>query len=174
MVNFHGLPEVGLTFDHGKGWGRWRIPLVFWFPEGAHAGRIRAKGLLLDIAPTLLDYLEIDIPDWMEGVSLLAGEPPADRPVFSTAVAPDRVEARKWALDLSRLKPPFYSLGLLAAAVGDRMFALNLATGELSAETITGHTQPLEDGREPDESAVKIMLLQLMDKKGHDFNNIQI
>ncbi len=158
---------VVLTSDHGMGWSRTRIPLVFWFPKGAHAGRIHANAQLLDIAPTLLDYLEIDIPEWMEGVSLLAGEPPADRPVFSTAVAPDLVETRKWALDRSRLKPPFYSLGLLAAAVGDRVFSLDLATGDLSAQTIAGHTQPLEDSRKPDKSAAREMLLRHLEEKGY-------
>jgi arylsulfatase A-like enzyme len=158
---------VVLTSDHGMGWNRTRIPLVFWFPEGAHAGRLRANVQLLDIAPTLLDYLEIDIPDWMEGVSLRDGEPPADRPVFSTAVAPELVETRRWALDLSRLKPPFYSLGLLAAAVGDRIYELDLATGELSAESVAGHTQPLEDGREPDDDAAREMLLRHLEEKGY-------
>lgn len=158
---------VVLTSDHGKGWSRTRIPLVFWFPDGAHAGRVRANAQLLDVAPTLLDYLEIEAPEWMEGVSLLAGEPPEDRPVFSTAVASDLVETRKWALDTSRLKPPFYSLGLLAMAVGDRLYELDLATGELSEETIAGHTQPLEDGREPDPSAAREMLLRHLVEKDY-------
>jgi arylsulfatase A-like enzyme len=158
---------VVLTSDHGMGWNRTRIPLVFWFPEGAHAGRIRANAQLLDIAPTLLDYLGIDIPEWMEGVSLLDGEPPEDRPVFSTAVAPDLVETRKWALDLSRLKPPFYSLGLLAMTVGDRIYALELTTGELSVESVAGHAQALEDDRKPDDAVAREMLLRHLEGKGY-------
>ncbi|HRT06720.1 MAG TPA: sulfatase-like hydrolase/transferase, partial [Kiritimatiellia bacterium] len=51
-----------LSSDHGKGWGSGRIPLVFWFPDGARAGRIRANVQNVDVAPTILDALGLPVP----------------------------------------------------------------------------------------------------------------
>ncbi|MCU0409500.1 MAG: sulfatase-like hydrolase/transferase, partial [Bacteroidales bacterium] len=58
--------------DHAMGFQTTeRIPLVFHFPAGQHAGRITTNVQNLDIAPTILDYLGIPIPEWMEGESIL-------------------------------------------------------------------------------------------------------
>jgi len=50
---------------------------------GEHAGRINLNTENLDIAPTLLDYMGIDAPDWMEGVSIISGALDPARPIFS-------------------------------------------------------------------------------------------
>ena len=44
---------------------RWRMPLVFHFPDHQFAGRIETNVQNLDIAPTILDFLNIDPPEWM-------------------------------------------------------------------------------------------------------------
>lgn len=150
---------VVLTSDHGKNWSPSRIPLVFWFPGGAHAGRVRTNAQGIDIAPTLLDYLGIPRPEWMAGVSLLAGEPPADRAVFFTVADRRFIRRRKWKLDETRLKPPFYSLGTLGLVLGDQMFSLDLAAGAMAEEKVPGHTRS-GDGPAvvPEEEAREILL----------------
>ena len=42
---------------------------------------------LLDLAPTLLDYLGIDKPDWMEGDSVLREEPDRLRRIVSVSAS---------------------------------------------------------------------------------------
>lgn len=135
-----GNTVVVVTSDRGKDWKATRIPLIFWFPDGAYAGRVRNNAQGIDIAPTLLDYLGIPQPEWMAGVSLLAGEPPANRPVFFTAADARFIRRRKWKLDQTRLKPPFFSLGTLGLVLGNRIFSLDLATGSIAEEKVSGHT----------------------------------
>ena len=157
-----------LSSDHGKGWGSGRIPLVFWFPGGEFAGRIRANAQNVDLAPTILDYLGLPVPAWMEGVSLLDGDPPADRPIFLTAVNSRLVNPRKWLLDESRLKPPFYSLGTMGMRVGSRSYLLDLESGKLSTEPIPGHADPTEAGTELAEAEARSILLEHLARHGYE------
>ena len=157
-----------LSSDHGKGWGSGRIPLVFWFPDGAHAGRIRANVQNVDVAPTILDYLGLPVPEWMEGTSLLAGEPPADRPIFLTAVNSRLVDTRDWLLDSSRLRPPFYSLGTMGMRVGDRSYLLDLTTGHLGTEPVPGHTDPLAEDQLPTAAEARQILLDHLARHGYE------
>ena len=61
-----------------------RIPLMIYFPDGEHAGVVHNNVQNVDIAPTILDYLDIPQPEWMAGTSLLRGEPPVDRLIYSS------------------------------------------------------------------------------------------
>lgn len=133
------------TSDHSRAWGPGRVPLVFWFPDGARSRRIRMNAQNMDIAPTLLDYLGLPVPEWMGGMSLLKGEPPKRRPIFFTAANDRLVDTKKWLLDASRLKAPFYSLGVLGMRVGDRIYTLNLDTPAMTVDLVQGHTCPLGD-----------------------------
>ncbi len=76
---------VVLTSDHGEGLGEhgelthsyftyqstMRVPLIFWGPKSFASGK-RVTSLVrnADIAPTLLDLLEVEVPEPMQGVSL--------------------------------------------------------------------------------------------------------
>ncbi|HQF21744.1 MAG TPA: sulfatase-like hydrolase/transferase [Kiritimatiellia bacterium] len=145
--------------DHDCAWSKWRIPLVFWFPGGQPAGPVRNNVQNVDIAPTILDFLGQPIPPWMEGVSLLAGEPPATRPIYLTAVNSQLVDTKSWSLDHTRLHPPFYSLGVMAMRVGARHYELDVVNGSLTEEPIPGHTQPVVDDLMPTPAAARRILL---------------
>ena len=74
--------------DHGQHYFTdQRVPLLLRFPNGDYAGRIRNNVQNLDIAPTILEYLGQPVPGWMEGRSLLAGEPDTLRPIFSAGIS---------------------------------------------------------------------------------------
>ncbi len=158
---------IVLSSDHGRRWGSGRIPLIFWFPGGAHAGRIRTNAQNLDVAPTLLAYLGIPQPEWMEGLSLLAGEPPADRPVFNTTANSGVVDFTTGLVDSSRTKPPFYSLGRLTATIGNRTFALDLNTGNVATGVVEGHTQPVGEGQGPSLAEAREFLFRHLEKSGY-------
>ncbi len=68
MLGDHGLTGKGCRFYEGLV----RVPLVFWFPSEMEED-IQSDALveLIDIAPTLLDFAGIDIPEKMQGKSLL-------------------------------------------------------------------------------------------------------
>jgi bisphosphoglycerate-independent phosphoglycerate mutase (AlkP superfamily) len=76
--------------DHGSAVSRHgRVPLIFVFPGGNPHGRIVADTQLLDIAPSLLDYLGAPIPAWMGGQSLLSVKADPLRPILTAHVRRD-------------------------------------------------------------------------------------
>lgn len=85
FLSDHGesLGEHGY-WGHGKNthWANLRVPLFFW-GQGVPSGRrLDAPASLVDIAPTLLDLLSLDIPDSFAGSSLVqawSGSMDADR-----------------------------------------------------------------------------------------------
>ncbi len=85
--------------DHGQIWNPVkRLPLLIRFPHGEYAGRIQANVQNLDIAPTLLDYMGLEPPGWMQGKSLIAGEL-EQRPIFALS----RVDLEDLPLDDEKL-----------------------------------------------------------------------
>ncbi len=137
---------IVLHSDHGQAWRNLRVPLVFRFPGGRPARRIAANAQNIDIAPTLLDYLGLPVPSWMEGMSLLDDDPPPRRPVFSVATDAGAVNQHKGKVMHHRTTPPFHSLGFMLMNLGDRAYSLNLITGEFSHRRTPGHTAPTEAG----------------------------
>jgi len=104
----HGLLDdaiVAVVSDHGEGlgergyyFGHWdvldhtaRIPMVLAHPAGRFAGRIvEAPVGTIDLVPTLLAWLELPIPDGLDGrdlTPLLSGGPGAEtlrhRPIYT-------------------------------------------------------------------------------------------
>ncbi|UCG31856.1 MAG: sulfatase [Phycisphaerales bacterium] len=65
-----------------------RVPMVIKFPGNSHAGqRVRARASLIDVAPTILSYLNAEVPAELEGISLLPlvqgdGAEAPSRPMF--------------------------------------------------------------------------------------------
>jgi arylsulfatase A-like enzyme len=149
-----------------------RIPLIFLFPNGAHAGRIQANVQNLDIAPTLLDYLKIPKPDWMAGRSLLS--PGLDRfyPIFSTEVNRDRVKAWIWMVDDSKSIPPFYSLGNIAVNICNKVFRLYVDKFEYTVSTVAGHTDPCPEDQIPSEATVKKILFDHLEQNNYDVSSL--
>lgn len=58
--------------DHAEMWQtNVQIPLILHFPGDQNAGKITTNAQLVDVAPTILDYLGLQSPEWMVGSSLL-------------------------------------------------------------------------------------------------------
>jgi hypothetical protein len=75
VIIYSDHPRARAAYQH--------TPLLLWFPDGQYAGQITSNTQNMDIAPTILDYLGEPIPDWMEGESLLKGNPSPERPIYS-------------------------------------------------------------------------------------------
>jgi arylsulfatase A-like enzyme len=151
---------IVVTSDHGIGWTAKRLPLVFRFPHGAYRGTIRGTAQLLDVAPTLLDYLDVPIPDWMSGRSLIAPDPDAPRPIVTAHV--------------SRRSPPaFPNLFALAATYCQRTFALNLRSGKVTTGDVVGHTAPCDAARMLDIATVRERLVGELRDNGYDVSSLE-
>ncbi len=105
-----------------------RTPLLIHFPKGENAGTIEHNVQNLDIPVTVLDYMGLARPNWMTGHSLLDGEPPADREIWSIiAGAPKTVVA------------PFYQIKTVQVIVCQKWFQLNVQQNKLSEGTVSNY-----------------------------------
>lgn len=155
--------------DHGVRWrANRRMPLVIRFPKGEHANRIDDTVQLLDVAPTILDYLDVSQPPWMEGDSLLGGFIDRMRPVFSVGGV-DREVIQTQKDKVSRLVgsgPPLYGIKTMQMTVCSRWYSLALETGRMRAGRIPDHPRPCGGGQTPPVSLAREMIVEHLSQRG--------
>jgi hypothetical protein len=161
--------------DHGKdAVSNKRLPLLIRFPHGEFAGKITNNTQNLDIAPTLLDYMGIQKPDWMTGQSLIQGEPPVTRPIFSAypGLTTHTDNGRK-VIDTVNLKPPFYQFGTIGMVICQKWFSLDTTTLAWQSSNIDAYPTPCKADILPnDQQAQQIMIAQLK-KNGFDTSTLE-
>ena len=150
--------------DHGMKWSAIeRIPLLIRFPNGDHAGLIKRNVQNIDIAPTILDYLNIDIPSWMEGTSLIEEDTQTQVPIFSCNI---------YDPDARNFFPPFYQFGSINIIYCQNWFNLNLRTNDFTSGIINGYENPCPDENIlSNEKAFEYMKNHLQDK-GFDTSSL--
>jgi arylsulfatase A-like enzyme len=164
--------------DHVDGWkSNDRIPLLFHFPGGEYAGRIRNNTQNLDIAPTILDYLGLAQPAWMPGLSLLKGEPPALRPIISAGVFQDKLNCSPpdwWcSVDPAAAQPPFFQFGYIQVVMCQKMAKLELNINYYSELEVFDHTAPCPEADLPDRNAVHAIIVEHLRKYGFDVSSLE-
>jgi hypothetical protein len=167
---------VILYSDHGIEWDALdRVPLLFWFPNGQYAGRIQENVQLLDIAPTILDYLSVSQPSWMSGRSLLTDSLSPIQPIFSAAVGDElkvTEDRTTWVVDESKITPPFYQLGKINMVVCDHWYSLDLRNPTLTYGTVEDSTTSCQPEDIPSPEVAKEMLVQQLADHGYDVSSI--
>jgi len=164
--------------DHGmKSNARQRTPLMFIFPEGDHAGRIAANVQNLDIAPTIVDFLGLEVPAWMHGRSLLGDVADDRRPVFSTGFRGDalrRVVPRgPFEVDADATGPPFFSMGHVSMIVGQRVYSIDLTNSALEVHDLAGHTAPYPEFDLPNAVEAGRLLIDHLRVNGWDVKGLR-
>lgn len=163
---------VILYSDHGMDWEPLaRVPLIFWFPNAQYADRISENAQLLDVAPTLLDYLEVTQPSWMKGRSLLTDSLPAARRIFSATVGPELMlteDGRIWLVDQAKISAPFYQVGEVNLVVCDQWFSLDLRKQKLTHGSMEGSTALCLQSDIPSPQQVQTLLLQHLSDAHYD------
>lgn len=147
-----------------------RIPLIIRFPYGEHAGRIQANVQNLDIAPTLLDYLGIPVPEWMGGLSLLQNNTPPDRLIFSTGT----LVMSDGNLLTEKLKPPFYQFSYFYTILCNRWYYYETDTGKWWSMEINGHTAPCDPGNRPPDAQIQQALADHLIKNGFNISSLPL
>jgi arylsulfatase A-like enzyme len=165
---------VILYSDHGMEWDPLdRVPLIFWFPGNEYQGTIPENVQLLDIAPTILDYLDVSQPVWMKGRSILPNDLPAARPVFSATVGDETVlseDMAYWMVDESRVSAPFYQLGRLNLIMCNLWFSLNLREPELTYGMVEGSTANCAPEEAPTPEDALDLLVQSLIEDDYDMS----
>jgi arylsulfatase A-like enzyme len=151
-----------------------RLTLMIRFPEGEYAGKISHNTQNLDIAPTLLDYMGIPQPAWMTGQSLLKGEPPVNRPIFGAAPNYRAEDVHnRLALDLTKIKPPFYQFGTVGMVVCQKWYSLDTPTLGWKEENIENYPTPCPAETLPNTYQAQQMLVDQMRKDGFDVSTLR-
>ena len=122
-------PNVGLP-----------VPLIMKFPDNQYSGVIEASTQRIDLAPTILDYLGITKPEWMEGRSLLV---PDEDPGLIFAYAPlsiDYISGVGWTV--TDPKPPFYTLNNVFVMNCQRIYQLKISQHTFTNRAISGYSNP--------------------------------
>ena len=160
--------------DHGMQWKtRQRMPLLFWFPQGEYQGRIQSNVQNIDIAPTLLSYLGISIPVWMDGQSLIAENLRAPAYIFSASVESNLIDvtgAGLWAVEAERRSPPFYQVGYAGVVACDQWYELYVQNPALLYGMVKGHTGSCRPALSTPEQAKQILLDHLL-QHGYDISS---
>ena len=153
MLGDHGLIQKGCRFYEGLV----RVPLIFSLP-GHFEGSLKSDALvgLLDKTPTLLDLVGLEIPDRMQGMSLL--------PILKGEASPDHHR------DFVRCE--FYDAidqpdGTFATMYRDRRYKLVIYHGHVHGELYDLETDPGEFENLWDTSSAQSLKADLM-KQSYD------
>lgn len=168
---------VVVSSDHNMGWDyRSQVPLIFIFPHGAHRGHVTATAQLLDVAPTILDYLKVSIPDWMEGKSLLRDGLPRGRPIYSIY----RVQRKTFDVggghELAKIAvagPPTYGLSSVGMVVCQRWFYLQARSGKTYYGAIPTYREKCPAKLLPTPEKARAMMYQHLEQRGISFEHEQ-
>jgi hypothetical protein len=131
---------VVISSDHTSQWkATERVPLMMRFPNAVPKGRVSTNVQLADVAPTMLAYLGVGIPAWMDGLPL--GEPakiPTGRQLFGVSDI-GRREGMPGLRLLLESGPPNYGARSAMMISGSRWYELSLADGALTSGEVPGH-----------------------------------
>jgi hypothetical protein len=153
--------------DHARrGDLRKKVPLLLWFPGGDHSGTIVENVALVDIAPTILDFMGLQTPEWMEGRSIFSKPDPCRR-IVSASAGP-------WDPGYSYVisKPPFFSLWKVCVIACDRYYWLDLQNNGLLKGFVPGHKGACRC-RAPSDANIREFIIKQLNQNGYDTSGIQ-
>jgi hypothetical protein len=139
-----------------------RIPIIIHFPDNANAGTRQNNVQIIDVPPTLLDYLGISAPAWMSGTSMLNGEVPANREIITTTTGSPK-----------EIAPPFHQINIVQVIVCQKWYALNVRKNAFESGEITGHTSPCNEELLPSEEQIHQKILKYLETYGYDISSLR-
>jgi hypothetical protein len=162
--------------DHGQKWtGCTRTPLIFHFPGGKHSGHIKENTQNLDISATILDYLGIEQPEWLGGLSILSSGGESLRPIFSIERISGLRHARKGGRELDKRSagPPFFAMKIIIVVFCNKNYYLYLERNQLVVSSIEGHTSPCDSKDIPDSKRIGRLIIAYLKENGYDVSSIR-
>jgi arylsulfatase A-like enzyme len=151
--------------DHGmKRVPRIRVPLLIRFPQTERIGHFAGNVQNLDIAPTILDFLNIPKPGWMEGTSIISGNIDNCRWIFHVAGVVGEEKHKE--------PGPFASMATLSAIHGDQFYRLDVRSARLESGMADRIGPPCKC-KQPTETEVLRVMFQHLEKKGWDASSLK-
>ncbi|MFC1688599.1 sulfatase-like hydrolase/transferase [Pseudomonadota bacterium] len=153
-----------ISSDHGFNHGLLqRLPMLMRLPGQTHTGILTGNTQRLDIAPTLVEFIGMEVPAWMEGRSMLSTgvDELNSRPIFASGSGAKIDDGEVWSV--INPQPPWYSLGRLYLIKCNQGFVLNTDDMSLQGRAIEGSTVSCPDKVSLDD-ARQLMLTHLKDR----------
>jgi len=163
--------------DHGMMWSSDHVlPLVVHLP-GQKSGRVVDEPVqYMDIAPSILRYLDAGIPDWMEGAVIFPGldhEALRGRPIYSFNVHKTLLDVEKRERHKESVGPPFFGMDNANILRDGLIYKLNLESGRGVLETVYADPSGLNKRKETLEREYREELLSYMEGKGIDVSTLR-
>lgn len=158
-----------VTSDHSQKWTNSRLPLLMRFPQGDYSDVITHNVQSIDIAPTLLDYLDIAVPGWMAGQSLISPhyEPHA---IITAKIPKFKKDPATGKGVYPESKAPFYQFGRMSVIMCDQWFEIDVQTLSTSQGKVKEYHTPCSDLLTEEQALVLIM--QHMQRYGFDTSSL--
>jgi len=158
---------VIITSDHGRNFSPLQpVPLIIRFPGGTRNGIVGGPTQQIDIAPTLLDYLEIPVPPWMDGQSLLSVHYQR-RPVIGVYPAALGAPKSGWR-EAERYHAPYYSLGGVSVITDDMWHGFSLKENCLIGRSINGTLLPSTQQQAATTGKARKAIIEHLENGGYD------
>lgn len=161
-----------LNSDHGHRWGvETPIPLVLRFPQHEYTGVREYPTQRLDIPFSLLEYLGINAPGWMEGNSLFSEVRESVPPIYVVDRAPS-MNVRGWR-QVALPKAPFYTLGKISAIYCDKIYHLDLLRPtELKVEAVQDYFGDCTASDYPSQETVYKGMVKHLQERGYETSSL--
>jgi len=167
---YKSLQELGMLedtilviySDHGYRYRTHvRLPLIIHFPGAEFAGEFSHNSANFDIPATLLDYMGLPRPDWMDGSSLISDEIPDDRPIYSIiAGSPKKVAA------------PFFQIKTVQAVVCQQWYQFNVQEHRSRSGAFDDSSSICEADQFPTDEELHEMIIQYLDQHGYEVDSL--
>jgi hypothetical protein len=164
--------------DHGSEQSKENtLPLIVHLPGQKKGKYIEAPVQYMDIAPSILNYIGADMPEWMEG-SVIFPETDENalkqRPIYMIEASLLRLEAEGYSLIKKNEGPPFFGVKKASVVKNTLLYSLDLESGEESIKDFTDDPlSPLD----VDDEAIMIKyregLLSYLNDKGIDISKVR-
>jgi arylsulfatase A-like enzyme len=164
-----------LYSDHAQRYyGGGRIPLIIHFPRGEHAAKIVENVQNIDIAPTVLEYMGLPRPDWMDGRSLLSDHLDPHHLIFVTQADSNqiKIEEGNFTLDINKISPPFYQFGFVYIIDCNQWYQINLRKLTWSSGEVSGYIDPCSPSSMLSLEQIKAALADHLASTGFDISTL--
>ena len=159
---------IVITSDHGQQYTvEDRLPLVIFSPGLERYSLPPGNTQNLDIAPTILDLLDVEKPSWMSGGRSILTSDESENVIISASTS--WIEyGRK--LDQNYLVPPFYQFDFLTAIDCDRYYELNLEGLTWSDGTVPVYVGTCLEQDYSSKSDIRSLIVNRLIEDGFEFD----
>jgi len=148
------------------------IPLILLFPNANYSGELLTDSQNLDIAPTILDYLGAEIPEWMAGESLLSID--KYRALIGVRLKHSEGDGEALIIDDEFNNPPFYQFDVIGVQNCGRWIQLDLETYEWTIRPIPGYVSACSSDDMVDIDTVYELMIHRLKTDGFEFDESAI